>query len=177
METTSQRMQRSRLLRAGNSWRRPRRKKSVRSFPQKFSGPETMETTALATLLRRPLGQLQEVPAAESADPGQIVLATASSKKIVRNFPQKISGPENHGNHSTGNVATKAIQAAAGSFCTGVGCSGQKGLTIIVHPACPEKSGPRRKSAFNTDKNGPHFGWQFPGGFSACFCTLDTRSG
>ena len=49
-----------------------------------------METMAVATLSRRLSRQLQEVSAAESADPGQKVLTTASSKKKklgVRNFP------------------------------------------------------------------------------------------
>ena len=48
-----------------------------------------METTAPATLQRRLSRQLQEASASKSADRGQKVLATASSKKKlgVRNFP------------------------------------------------------------------------------------------
>ena len=48
-----------------------------------------METTAPATLPRRSSRQLQEASASKSADRGQKVLATASSKKKLgaRNFP------------------------------------------------------------------------------------------
>ena len=77
--------QRSRLM-ARKSWRRPRQKKKlgVRNFPPDFLDLEAMETTAPATLQRRLSRQLQEASASKSADRGQKVLATASSKKIRR---------------------------------------------------------------------------------------------
>ena len=64
-----------------------KKKLGVRNFPPDFLDPEAMETTAPATLPRRPLRQLQEVPAAELAAPGQMVWWTASSKKTSAIFP------------------------------------------------------------------------------------------
>ena len=61
-----------------------KKKIGVRNFPPDFLDLAAMETTAVATLPRRPLRQLQEVPAAELAALGQTVLTTASSKKNRR---------------------------------------------------------------------------------------------
>ena len=61
-----------------------KKKLGVRNFPPDFLDLEATETTAPATLPRRLSRQLHEVSAAESADPGQKVLATASSKKKIR---------------------------------------------------------------------------------------------
>ena len=58
-----------------------KKKLGVRNFPPDFLYLEAMETTAPATLLRRLSRQLQEASALKSADRGQKVLATASSKK------------------------------------------------------------------------------------------------
>ena len=82
-----------------------------------------METAPLAALPQKPARQPQEVPAAESADPGQKFLAAASSKKKynVRNLAPKFSGPGGNGNRTAGGVAAKAVKAAAGSSCRGVG--------------------------------------------------------
>ena len=55
-----------------------KKKLGVRNFPPDFLDLEAMENTAPATLPRRLSRQLQEVPAAESADPGQKVLTTSS---------------------------------------------------------------------------------------------------
>ena len=68
-----------------------KKKLGVRNFPPDFLDLAAMETTAVATLPRRPLRQLQEVPAAELAAPGQMVLGGGVVKNVKKKHPQFFS--------------------------------------------------------------------------------------